>query len=500
MFGMNLPGCTYYTSGPALIDRMRMGGDPDPKAPKIYDQSTFLPVSAGSVSRVVPIDPGTHDYVFLFDGAVTGLFINGAIKPPVIVGNRATFTAKRPDVNFASQMTVNASGPVKSLSLVRADHEEAFLKGELFNPDLVSALIGIKTKSIRALDFHATNNPTYPARRPSMIDVVFQDSRGGLPHEIGAMLANKIGSSLWSTLHHMMSPSQQGEALHEMDAVAGGSSVYLEWSNEFGWNYQKSYASTQTQAKYGLTKASSLDILRYYGFMAGTMANLAATVSKRFKVNLSAQPSATPDKSLAAILAGWDESKAPRSLISGFANGGYLNFNYPTDTFTKLLLLQQSNDVEGYYTLAQSMVPVLAARHQAAAKACAAEGIPYKVYEFNSSIYGQAPNIVDATKRAAFLAWIEPLVYSDRMAEIVVQAGKSAIDAGAVEANFYQLSGAGSQYGFWGAMPHTSQPVYPVYNRLASANQNTDLAMLASEISSMRVQLDDLAARVAAAI
>lgn len=490
--GMNLGGVNYYSPEAPLIDRMLTAGEVSAKfttAP--YDPNTLLPAAAGNVARAIMLDPGTHDYVILFEGPATRFVVNGTTKAPIISGNRATFTAT--ETTGGTQITVAASGPVTKLAVMRAEHEAAYQKGEQFNPDFLARVSPFKL--IRTLDWSATNLETYPARRPLPGDPFFQDTHGGFPHEFGAMLCAKTGAKLWAPMHHMMTDAQVFAALAGMDRVATGD-IDLEWSNEFGWTYHRTWAYAQAGARYNIANPQPLDMLRYYGFRAGSLANLAASISNRFKVNLSAQPSNTPDKSLAAILAGWDEAKAPHSLIAGFANGGYLNFNYPPTNFTKLLALQAANDVEGFYAMAQGLIPALAARHQVAAKASAAVGLAYKVYEYNVSVYAQAPNIVDATARAAFIAWITPLIHTDRMADILMQVAKAATDNGAVEACFYQFSGSGSQYGIWGAMPHPSLPAYQIYDRLAAAAAAPPLPTMADELAGIRASMADNLARL----
>jgi hypothetical protein len=288
LIGINLPGVNYYTPAPPFIDRALLAGDPYLKfttAP--FDPSSFLPTAAGNVARVYPLDPGTHDYVILFEGAVTRFAVNGAAKAPVISGNRATFTAMMSDTTFWSQITVVASGPVTKLVVMRAEHEAAYLAGERFNPDFLAKVSPFPV--IRALDWHATNADTYPARRPPPSDPGFQDSRGGLPHELGAMLAKRTGAKLWSTIHHLMTDAQVLDALHAMDAAAGGQ-IDLEWSNEFGWTYHKVWAYAQATARYSIAKPQPLDMLRYYGFRAGSLANVAASNSPATRLTSRSRP------------------------------------------------------------------------------------------------------------------------------------------------------------------------------------------------------------------
>lgn len=460
-FGINLGGVTYYTPEVPLIDRMRMAGDP--KGP--CDPSTGLAIAAGDVVRVVPLDPGTWDYVILFQGAVTKVSVNGAVKPPVIAGNRVTFTATRPDVNFAAQMTVAASGPVTSLALVRADHEAAFLKGEIFNPDFLARVSPFKL--IRTLDWDHTNCPVYPAQRPLMTDAYFQDTRGSFALELGSLLCARIGAKRWAPIHHLMTDAQILDALQGMATC----DVDLEWGNEV-WNgamasRSNAFVRTQTMARAKLINPQPTDLIRYYGYRSGLLAKLAQQVSPRFKVKLCWQTSNGADDLIAAALAGWDESGAPRSLIAGYAVAPYINANRG-DGIAQMVALKQANDVDGFYKLVDAKRAERVAWMQATGASCTKAGLRFAAYEVNHSIIAAAPAIVDPATRDAFVAWVTPLAHSDRMADIVMQWVRDLEAAGVEEACFYQLTGGGSQYGQFGAIPHTSKAPFPIYDRLVA--------------------------------
>jgi hypothetical protein len=512
MLGMNLNACNYFTASPVLADRMKTGGGAGGKfttAP--FDPKTLLPTGAGNLARVIPLDPGTHDYVIRFDGPVSRFVVNGAIKQPVIdatSNGRVTFTATMPDASYGSMVTMVAGGAVKRVELMRAEHEAGYDRFDIFNPDFITRLAPFKGQTIRALEPHCTNADIYPAQRPLVIDPVFQDTSGGYPHEFGAMIANKIGAkNLWTTISHLMLQPQLSDMLHGLFTTAGGLHLTLEPSNEFGWTYHRAWAYAQAAAHYGIASPNVFDMLRYYGFMAGNLANTALNVggslsrSASFDVILSAQPGDVPDKALAAILAGWDETRAPRSLIGGFTNGGYVDLNGPI-TFPKLLSLKAANNVNGVYDLMRSLLPALKARHVAAAKAAAANKMPYRIYEGQGSVFSEAPVILDPVERASFVSWMLPIAHSEQWADIVIQAAKDAIAAGAVDFQIWNFAGVGGPNGFWGVMPHITQPAYPLYGKIIEANAamapNPNLSALAAEVASMHGQLDDLAARIAA--
>lgn len=507
LLGMNLSGVTADTPAPIFIDRMRMAaeqtrtqtGSGGPIGP--IDAATGLNSGAGTIVRMLPLDPGKHEWLVRCDRNVSRVYLNlPGMKPIAPVDGVVRFSTGDDWKGRATEISITATGRVSKFQLMRADHAAAFDAGEIFNPDYVDKLkpFGL----MRALDHNATNydfgaakKAAFPARRPLPTDAYFTTEKLGIPAELTAQLASKLGAKLWNTVHIMMPEAMALDTLHALDANAGGSAIDLELGNEESWTFHKTWVPAQAAAALGIAKPQYTDVLRWYGRRAGNLANMAASVSKRFRINLSAQPvNGSPDKTLAAILAGWDESKAPRSLIAGFANGGYLNLNYPPAVFDKVMAAFRANDSASFYALVASLLDPLKARHAAAAASCKAVGLAFKVYEERVSLTDFAPTITDPALRDALNAWVDPLIHSDRMADIEMQMVQNAADAGAIEQCIFQLSGTTTQYGSWGTVPHVSLPGYPIYDRLAPVAIRTkvDVVALAAQVAAMQAQLNDL--------
>jgi len=472
VIGVNLEGVNDWTCSPAYINRMLMGRPPVNDL-AMCDPITGLPTQAGSVTRVIALDPvdkvtpgapSSHDYVILCDETVT------EVRSPVAwfkpVKGRAVIKVTSPSITCPFE--IHCNGPVNKFAFMRAEQEQGYLAKQRLNPDLLRVLQGWPI--LRTLDYTGTNKDSFPAHRPQLTDGYFWEGHGGIPAEDLGMLGKQLSAKLWYNIHHLMTDDQLRDTAKAL--AVWSIHVDFEWSNEFGWNFHKDWAFAAAAAHYGLAKASYFDMLRYYGWRAGQMAKIVASISPFFHVNLSSQASSTSQSYLPYILKGWDESGAPRSLIAGYANAHYLNMNepVPADFTPKFMAMMAANNQDAFYSVAESKIPIMNARHAVAAAACKAERIVYKVYEANQSFYTEAPQMTDQVKRAQLLQWAIPLLHSERMANIIVRSLEGAIKAGAAEILPFNLSGVGSKDGVWGLTPHITQAPYPLFNKMKALN------------------------------
>lgn len=491
IIGMNTGGVNYYTTDDPFIDRLPMAGPPNPVAKDIpmpgFDPLSGLPNEAGQLNRQVELDPASatdpHTYVLLCDANVASVRTPWGTMVPK--DGRATLkvTSSAGGVGLA----ITATGPVKKFAFMRAEHEAAYLAGEIFNPDFIARIAPFPI--IRTLDWNATNYEpaagitSFPPRRPLPTDGYFSEDRGGIPAEYVAALAKKTGAAVWYPLHHLM-PDNMIAEIAKIFANAGVK-VNFEYSNEFGWTYHKAWAYSQAAAHSVTSTPSYDDVRRWYGWKAAQVGKLVAAVSPDFRMNLASQASNGPSN-LPAILKGWDETGVPRSLINGYANASYLNLN---GILPALLAAMDANNKQGALAAVRSLLPALKARHVLAKKACDAAGIKYLIYEGGPSIYLRRVDLADDPRRAALLTWLGAIMHDADMADIDMQIVQDASDAGASEFCYFQLSGPGSQYGVWGTMPHITLPPYPIYNRLVQAVQP-----VATKVDSLAAISADLAA------
>jgi len=500
--GINLGGVADYATDNPYIDRLRMAQAPAPIAKGVpmppFDPVTGFPLAAGQLNRQIGLDPASVDnprtYVLLCDENVSSVqTVWGKMIPK---DGRATIkvTSSAGGVGLG----ITATGPVKRLAFLRVEHEEAYQAGEIFNPEYLARIAPFPL--LRTLDYNATNYEpaagitSFPPRRPLPTDGFFSVDRGGLPAEHIAMLAKKTGADVWYPLHHLMPDNDIAERIKVF--VAAGVPLRLEDSNEFGWTYHRAWALAQAAAHSATSKPSYADVLRFYGWRSAQIGKLAAAISPDVKINLASQAS-DGVSNLPAILKGWDETGAPRSLITGYANASYLNLN---GIIPALLAAMAKDDKEAFYTAVEGLMPALQARHVKAGAACKAAGVDYKIYEGGLSLYTNRPAMTDDVARKALLDWALPLLHSDRAADIEMRMIQGAFDAGATEFCHFQLSGPGSQYGIWGTMPHITQAPYPIYDMLVKANAATKAdpyTVLAARVADMQKQLAELAGDIA---
>jgi len=479
--GLNLGGVSYWNDDRPLIDCWRLHSTSLSSKGK-YDPATGLPTGEDTqeVYAMLPVDVGgSFSYQYLINGPMLKIrHAGGPSVTPDASGNWPSFQITRA-VNQTGdvQNVMSSSGPIKSLSLIRTDHLAAYNRGEIFNPDLVSLCRGFSP--LRFLDWNVTNSTTASARRPLPSDPYFSGyTTGGLPAEYAGQLCSLVGADCWYPCHHLWDDARVLETLHALDqSLAPGLKVILEWSNEFGWNYQAAWAKTQALARYplipngtgGMKNSVPNPVQRYYGYRAGLLAKLAMQVSTtRFKVTLADQWVAG-GKRLPDIIAGWDESGAPRNLIDSHSSAPY--YYMPRSDITILQGYQASNSIAGvisYFTAAQQKYAGLFAD---SVKRAAAYGLEYKVYEHNQSLYAAAPTIIDQVTRDAFVNWIRPIMFSEDMANITMKNLQDFWNAGGTTACFFNSSGYGSQNGFWGATRHVADPVgYPILGKLRAQN------------------------------
>jgi len=127
-------------------------------------------------------------------------------------------------------------GPIHNIQVVRLDRVEALAAGQIFNPDWLARVRGVK--GVRFMDWMATNNSTLSsvADRPKPDD--YSWARNGVPVEVMVALANELKAEPWLTMPHASSDdlvrAYAGVVKAKLDP---GLRVWVELSNEV-WNWQ----------------------------------------------------------------------------------------------------------------------------------------------------------------------------------------------------------------------------------------------------------------------
>ena len=131
---------------------------------------------------------------------------------------------------------LDAVDPIHNIRVVRLDRVEALTSGQIFNPDWLARVRGVK--GLRFMDWMATNNSTLAsvADRPKPDD--YSWARNGVPVEVMVALANELQAEPWLTMPHASSDdlvrAYAGVVKADLDP---GLRVWVELSNEV-WNWQ----------------------------------------------------------------------------------------------------------------------------------------------------------------------------------------------------------------------------------------------------------------------
>lgn len=142
-----------------------------------------------------------------------------------------------PGAVIVTLTAIDEADPIRAMTIVRADREAALAAGELFNPDWLALIGGVK--GLRFMDWMATNDSTVatPADRPLPDDYTW--ARGaGVPVEVMVALANRLQADPWFTVPHLANDALVTEmaqiVARDLDP---GLKAWVEYSNEV-WNGQ----------------------------------------------------------------------------------------------------------------------------------------------------------------------------------------------------------------------------------------------------------------------
>lgn len=206
-------------------------GWPKAMPPEVTGLSTLflvgLPVDAGGMAG---------RYLLTYDGQgdirLEGL-AQGIVKAP----GRITFDFVPGDGAVVLTLDrIDPANPVRNIVVVREDRAALLAAGQIFNPDWLARLRGVKL--LRFMDWMAANTTTL-ARvedRPKPSDYTY--TRLGVPMEVMIALCNELRADGWFNLPHL---ADDGLVRHyaqmARDGLAPGVRAYVELSNEV-WNFQ----------------------------------------------------------------------------------------------------------------------------------------------------------------------------------------------------------------------------------------------------------------------
>lgn len=131
---------------------------------------------------------------------------------------------------------IDPDDPIRNIVVVREDRAAALAAGQIFNPDWLARIRGIK--AIRFMDWMATNDSALAklTNRPKPADYTW--ARQGVPMEIMIALANVLNADPWFTLPHLSEDAlvrDWAQMAHK--GLNPGLVAHVEFSNEV-WNWQ----------------------------------------------------------------------------------------------------------------------------------------------------------------------------------------------------------------------------------------------------------------------
>ena len=170
---------------------------------------------------------------------------------------------------------IDATDPVRAISVVREDQVTARDGGALFNPDWLRRIRG--AKGIRFMDWMAVNNSTLAKLqdRPKLAD--FSWAVNGVPVEVMVALANELRADAWFTMPHLAEDALvRAYAVAVRDGLAPGLMAQVEYSNEM-WNWQfaqAAWADEQCRARWQAKDCW----VQFYGMRAAEVVDIWADV------------------------------------------------------------------------------------------------------------------------------------------------------------------------------------------------------------------------------
>jgi hypothetical protein len=219
--------------------------------------------------------------------------------------------------------------PIRNISVVREDRIEAYDQGEIFNPDFLARIRGVK--GVRFMDWMQTNGSTQSRfeSRPKPSD--YSWARKGAPLEVMIALCDKLDVDAWFNMPHMATDDyvrQFAQMAH--DGMPADQRVWMEFSNEV-WNWifpQAEWANIQGKKRWG----EKFPWVQYYALRATEVAAIwtevyGADVGSRLTRVIATQTGylGLEDQILNAPLVMSEGRPAPARAFDAYAITGYFS-------------------------------------------------------------------------------------------------------------------------------------------------------------------------------
>lgn len=169
---------------------------------------------------------------------------------------------------------IDPADPVHQIRVVRQDRADALAAGEVFNPDWLARIEGVR--QIRFMDWMATNNSTLSRAEDRPVPEDYSWARNGVPVEVMVALANRLKAEPWLTLPHLADEALiRAYAAAVREGLDPDLRVWVEFSNEV-WNWQftqAQWAEEMGRARWGQDGTW----LQFYGLRAAEVMQIFAS-------------------------------------------------------------------------------------------------------------------------------------------------------------------------------------------------------------------------------
>lgn len=370
---------------------------------------------------------------------------------------------------------IDPADPIRRITVVREDRAALLDQGQIFNPDFLARLRGVKM--LRFMDWMATNaSPLQTADQlPQASDYTW--ARVGVPMSVMTALANDLQADAWFCVPHQADDGLTA-ALAEgaRDGLAPGRMAWVEYSNEV-WNWgfaQAHWADQQGKARWG--EADKSVWVQYYGRRAAEVADIWTSVfgdaaAGRLVRVITTQTGwkGLEESILTAPLSVAEGGPMPASRFDAYAVTGYFGGNLGSETGLVLVRdwLAQTGARPGRYEPAIALAATelrdgalsgsdegslkgireLLAYH---AKVAAAYGLDLVMYEGGPHIVAGPAAKDDVSITGFFVA----LNYSPEVGALQERLLADWAKVSTAPFTAYNDIAAPSPWGSWGALRH----------------------------------------------
>ena len=386
---------------------------------------------------------------------------------------------------------IDATDPIRDITIVREDQLPLFEAGAIFNPDWLAVVQD--ARSVRFMDWMRTNASPVASwdDRPQMSD--FSWGWRGVPLDAMLTLANRIGADPWFTMPHMADDAYFAAfAATVRDRLDPRLQAYVEYSNEL-WNFafaQTQWAAAMAEARWGPGQPDDAWI-QFAGARTAEMAEVwqaayGDSFDDRVKIVMGVHTGwqGLEQAQMKAPLWRADDPnrKPPVDYVDAYAVTGYFGFNFGTEEFAPTVdgwiddsvnAATRAGEAEGKRRVAlreyvrerqfdQAHAPAAAALRDGPVKALISEIWPYHagvardagleliMYEGGTHVSGHGNRVNDDRLTEFF----NEFNYTPEMARIYDTVLAGWIDTGGTLFNAFVDVSTPTKWGSWGALRH----------------------------------------------